>query len=157
MHARATYAADLPTGLDGDYDPHNPFAQIIRGELPASKVYDDADVLVITPLTMLTPGHVLVIPKRLGVRNLLGLTADEMRACLVAVQKAALAQRRALGSTGFRLHQTNGATSDQDVFHPHFHVIPSFGPSPAYRDTVDRNRREELDAMAAKLKAAWPE
>ena len=150
---------DPATGLQGPYDPRNPFARIIRGEMAGSDavtVYRDRHVLVIMPLTMMTPGHVLVIPRRLGVRNLLDLRPDELRACMVAAQKAARAQVKALGATGFKINQNNGITSDQHVYHPHFHVVPSFGPKQVYRRDADRNTRAELEAMASRLKAAWP-
>ena len=143
-------------GLTGAYDPQNPFARILRGELPVSKVHEDENVLVLMPLTMVRPGHVLVIPKRLGVRNLLDLTPAELTACMVAAQKAGRAQIAALDATGFQIRQNNGADAGQDVFHPHFHVVPFVGPDKALRAEADRNTRAELDTMAARLRAAWP-
>ncbi|MBN2973238.1 HIT family protein [Roseomonas aeriglobus] len=149
-------AQETARGLTGAYDPQNPFARILRGERPASKVHEDATVLVLMPLTMAKPGHVLVIPKRLGVRNLLDLTPAELAACMVAAQKAGRAQIAALGATGFQIRQNNGGDAGQEVFHPHLHVIPFVGPDKALRPDADRNTREELDAMAARLRAAWP-
>ncbi|MEH3160252.1 MAG: HIT family protein [Sphingomonas taxi] len=154
--ATPTAAQEPARGLTGAYDPQNPFARILRGERPASKVYEDKRVLVLMPLTMAKPGHVLVIPKRLGVRNLLDLTPAELAACMVAAQKAGRAQMAALGATGFQIRQNNGSDAGQEVFHPHFHVVPFVGPDKALRPDADRNTREELDAMAARLRAAWP-
>lgn len=144
------------TGLTGAYDPANPFARILRGERPASIVHEDADVVVLMPLTMVTPGHVLVIPRRTGARTLLDLTPRELTACMGAVQKAARAQVTALGATGFRVTQNNGADTGQEVFHPHFHVVPVTAPNHPRRPEADRNTRAELEAMAARLRAAWP-
>jgi histidine triad (HIT) family protein len=147
------------TGLRGRYDSGNPFARTIRGELPAKEfiVHEDSRVLVLVPLTMARPGHLLVIPKRLGARNLLDLTPAELRACMVTVQQAARAQIAALGATGFQVRQNNGLTGGQTVFHPHFHVIPAF----ASRDEPLRSEGEQDSpavraAMAARLRAAWP-
>jgi HIT domain len=53
------------------------------------------------------PGHVLVIPKRMGARNLLDLKPDELRDLLVTVQKVATAQRKGFCATGFKLIQNN--------------------------------------------------
>ena len=72
----------------------------------ASKIFEDEHVLVFMPLPeeeVVAPGHVLVVPKRLGARNMLDLKPDEMRDLLVAVQKAGIAQRKGLGATGFRV------------------------------------------------------
>jgi histidine triad (HIT) family protein len=154
--AAAQQPASSARGLIGTYDAKNPFARIIRGEAPASKVYEDATVLVLMPLTMAKPGHVLIIPKRLGARTLLDLTPAELTACLIAVQKAGRAQMAALGATGFQVRQNNGSDAAQAVFHPHFHVIPFVGPDKALRPDAEHNTRAELDAMAARLRAAWP-
>src|SRR5207244_12408443 len=94
------------TGLDGKYDPENGIAQLIRdksAESAASKIFEDEHVLVFMPLPqeeVAAPGHVLVVPKRMGARNLLDLKPEEMCAVLAAVQKAGIAQKNGLGATG---------------------------------------------------------
>lgn len=65
--------APLVCPLETPYDPGNPFARILRGELPASRVFEDDQVVVIMPLTWDNPGYALVIPKR-AVRNLDDMT-----------------------------------------------------------------------------------
>src|SRR5205809_6642592 len=82
-------ASELPpagtdTGLEGKYDPQNGIAQLIRdksAEAAASKIFEDEHVLVFMPLPeeeVVAPGHVLVVPKRMGARNLLDLKPDEI-------------------------------------------------------------------------------
>ena len=161
-------ASELPpsgtdTGLEGKYDPQNGIAQLIKdksAESAASKIYEDEHVLVFMPLPeeeVVAPGHVLVVPKRLGARNLLDLKPDEMRDLLVAVQKAAIAQKNGLGATGFRVQQNNGLSSSQTVYHSHFHVIPSFGGKAPGTPAPRRKLPEaEYNEVAAKLRAAWP-
>src|SRR3954467_7623715 len=151
------------SGLDGKYDAENGIAQLIRdksAEAAKSKIFEDDHVLVFMPLPeeeVVAPGHVLVVPKRLGARNLLDLKPDEMRDLLVAVQKAAIAQRNGLGATGFRVQQNNGLSSSQTVYHSHFHVIPSFGGKAPGTPAPRRKLPEaEYKETAAKLKAAWP-
>jgi histidine triad (HIT) family protein len=142
-------------GLLGAYDWNNPFARIIRGELPVAKVCEDRVVLVFVPRDWVSPGELLVIPKR-AVRNLLGLRAAELQRLMLVVQHAAEAQRRELRATGFQLVENNGATSSQTVFHVHFHVVPSFGRLPGTTDFRPNVPRPEQDGMAARLKSAWP-
>ena len=162
-------ASELPsagtdTGLEGKYDPQNGIAQVIRdkkgGAESAARIFEDEHVLVFMPLPeeeVVAPGHVLVVPKRMGARNVLDLKPDELRALLVAVQKAGIAQKNGLGATGFRVQQNNGLSSSQTVYHAHFHVIPSFGGkapgTPAPRRVL---APEEYQSIAAKLRAAWP-
>ena len=155
--------AGTDTGLEGKYDPENGIAQLIRdksAEAAKSKIFEDDHVLVFMPLPeeeVVAPGHVLVVPKRMGVRNLLDLKPDEMRDLLVAVQKAAIAQKKGLGATGFRVQQNNGLSSSQTVYHAHFHVIPSFGGKAPGTPAPRRKLPEaEYKEIAAKLKAAWP-
>ena len=161
-------ASELPprgtdTGLDGKYDPENGIAQLIRdksAESAASKIFEDEHVLVFMPLPeeeVVAPGHVLVVPKRLGARNILDLKPDELRELLVTVQKAGIAQRKALGATGFRVSQNNGLSASQTVYHAHFHVIPFFGDGPPGTPAPRRKLSpEEYKSIAAKLRAAWP-
>jgi histidine triad (HIT) family protein len=161
-------ASELPpagkdTGLEGKYDPENGIAQLIRdksAESAASKIFEDEHVLVFMPLPeeeVVAPGHVLVVPKRLGARNVLDLKPDELRDLLVAVQKAATAQKKGLGATGFRVSQNNGLSASQTVYHAHFHVIPFFGDGPPGTPAPRRKLSpEEYKSIAAKLRAAWP-
>ena len=157
-------ASELPpsgtdTGLEGKYDPQNGIAQVVRGEYKGVAIIfqDDHVMVFMPPDEVVAPGHVLVVPKRLGARNLLDLVPDEMRDLLVAVQKAAIAQKNGLGATGFRVQQNNGLSSSQTVYHAHFHVIPSFGGNAPGTPAPRRKLPEaEYNEIAAKLKAAWP-
>jgi len=161
-------ASELPppgtdTGLAGKYDPQNGIAQLIqdkKAESGVGKIFEDEHVLVFMPLPqeeVVAPGHVLVVPKRMGARNLLDLKPDEFRDLLVAVQKAATAQKNGLGATGFRVSQNNGISSGQSVYHVHFHVVPYFGDGPLGTPAPRRVLApEEYKSIAAKLRAAWP-
>jgi histidine triad (HIT) family protein len=151
------------TGLAGKYDPENGIAQLIHdktGESAVSKIFEDEHVLVFMPLPeeeVVAPGHVLVVPKRMGARNMLDLKPDELRDLMVAVQKAGIAQRKGLGATGFRVSQNNGLSANQTVYHAHFHVIPFFGDGPPGTPAPRKKLSpEEYASIAAKLKAAWP-
>lgn len=132
--------------LSGEYDRTNPFARILRGELSASRVYEDRHVLVIVPLEWNHPGHVLVIPRR-RVRNLLDMSPSDLTHVMTVVKRVALAQQRAFGATGFSLIQNN--SRDQTVCHAHFHVVPDTEGGP-----VAGASREQRDGVAAKLRAA---
>jgi histidine triad (HIT) family protein len=151
--------AGTDTGLEGKYDPQNGIAQLIQGKSPdVAKIFEDEHVLVFMPADeVVAPGHLLVVPKRMGARNLLDLKPDEMRDLLVAVRKAAIAQKNGLGATGFRVQQNNGLSSSQTVYHAHFHVIPSFGGKAPGTPAPRRKLPEaEYNEIAAKLRAAWP-
>ena len=56
------------------YDDGNVFARILRGELPAQKVYEDEHCIAIMDVMPQAEGHTLVIPKAKS-RNLLDIGA----------------------------------------------------------------------------------
>ena len=143
----APAAEALLCPLDRPYDSTNPFARIMRGELPASRVYEDRRVMVIMPLEWNHPGHALVIPKR-AVRSLDDMTPAELTHALVIVRRVAAAQRLALSATGYTVAVSNARS--QHICHVHFHVVPNTPLAP--QDPVSR---VELDRMAERLKVAF--
>ena len=107
------------------YDPGNIFGKIIRGEIPAHKVYEDADVLVMMDIFPQSKGHTLVIPKAPS-RNLFDADPNVLAKAIAHVQRVANAVRAALSPDGIRIAQFNEAPAGQSVFHLHFHVIPAY-------------------------------
>ena len=112
--------------LDGAYDADNVFAKIIRGDLPAAKVYEDAHVLAFMDVFPQSRGHTLVVSKKSHARNLLDVEDDVLSHVILDVQRVARAIRSALRPDGIVLTQFNGAAAGQTVFHLHFHLIPRY-------------------------------
>jgi len=110
--------------LDGDYDPDNIFARIVRGDLPSAKVYEDHDTLALMDVFPQTRGHTLVIHKRAHARNILDVEPEPLQAVILTVQRVTRAVRAALKPDGLMVSQFNGAASGQTIYHLHFHVIP---------------------------------
>ena len=88
------------------YDSNNVFAKILRGELPAQKVYEDADSLAFMDIMPRCEGHTLVIPKT-PARNLLDASPAQLAACMRTVQKVADAAMKAFGAAGITVQQFN--------------------------------------------------
>jgi histidine triad (HIT) family protein len=116
--------------LDGAYDGDNVFAKIIRGEMPAAKVYENAEVLAFMDVFPQARGHVLVISKKSKARNLLDVKPEDLSQMIVGVRTVARAMRAALEPDGVVLTQFNGAAAGQTVFHLHFHLIPRWSDAP---------------------------
>lgn len=162
--APSTPAANIPAvdplsvgdnkGLVGVYDNNNVFARIIRGELPASKVYEDEHVLAFMPLRMISRGHVLVISKTSKARNLLDIEPEELTRVMNVARRVAQAQMKALGVQGFQILQNNGAVGTQSVFHLHVHVIPRYPGVDLLPAAGPNDDRKTLDDIAAQLRAA---
>ena len=110
--------------LTGAYDPDNIFAKILRGEIPAVKVWEDDAVLAFMDVFPQSEGHVLVVSKTSSARNLLEIEPEALAALATAVQRTAKAVVKALDPEGFSILQFNGDAGGQTVFHLHFHVVP---------------------------------
>jgi histidine triad (HIT) family protein len=116
--------------LDGVYDENNIFARIIRGELPAAKVYEDAHVLAFMDVFPQSRGHTLVVSKAAKARNLLDVEPGVLAHVIQDVQRVAKALRAALNPDGIVMTQFSGAPAGQTVFHLHFHLIPRYTDAP---------------------------
>lgn len=135
------------------YDTSNVFAKILRGELPAHKVHEDALTLAFMDIMPRCQGHALVIPKAQA-RNVLDAPPEALAACLATVQRIARAQLKAFGADGITIQQFNEAAGGQVVFHLHFHVLPRWTGVKLGPHTATMAKPEVLAADAAKLKAA---
>jgi histidine triad (HIT) family protein len=135
------------------YDPANIFAKIIRGEIPAHKVYEDADVLVMMDIFPQSKGHTLVIPKAAS-RNLFDADPVALAKVIGHVQRVANAVQKALAPDGIRIAQFNEAPAGQSVFHLHFHVIPAYEGVELGRHGQGKADDVELAAQAKAIAAA---
>jgi histidine triad (HIT) family protein len=105
------------------YDPNNIFARILRGEIPAHRVYEDAHTLAFMDVMPQAEGHTLVIPKK-PAENLFDLEPDALAATILTTQRVARAVKKAFDAPGILLAQLNGSAAGQSVFHIHFHILP---------------------------------
>ncbi|MCW5697726.1 MAG: HIT family protein [Bauldia sp.] len=111
------------------YDPDNIFAKILRGELPAHKVYEDDATLAFMDIMPISRGHVLVLSKA-PARNILDIDAADLARVVAVVQRVARAAKEALGADGVTIQQFNEPAGGQTVFHLHFHVVPRWEGQP---------------------------
>jgi histidine triad (HIT) family protein len=134
------------------YDSENVFAKILRGELPAHKVYEDADTLAFMDIMPRCDGHTLVIPKA-PVRNVFDASKAQLAACMQTAQKVAVAAMKAFGANGITLLQANESAGGQVVFHLHFHVMPRWDGQPLGPAATKMESPELLAANAQRIKA----
>ena len=135
------------------YDDNNIFAKILRGEVPAVKVYEDEDTLAFMDVMPQSDGHTLVIPK-MPAETLFDLSPDMAAALIKTTQKVAAAVKTATDSEGIMLFQLNGAAAGQSVFHIHFHIVPRHTGLDLGLHARETVNSEELEPIAAKIRAA---
>ena len=135
------------------YDTNNPFARIVRGELPAFRVLDDEHVLAFMDIMPQADGHTLVVPKIAG-ENLLDTPPDALQAMILATQRIARAVDAVFSPAGIVVTQFNRPAAGQTVFHLHFHVSPVYQAGEWRVHGRDKADFAVLEAQAARLRAA---
>ena len=134
------------------YDEKNIFAKIIRGELPAEKIFENNKVLAFMDIMPRSPGHLLVIPKS-SARNILDIDDENLCEVIKVVKKLAIASKKAMNATGVTIQQFSEADGGQEVFHLHFHIIPRYTGKPMNRPGQMVKDMTVLSMQANKIKA----
>ncbi|HFI0230755.1 TPA: HIT family protein [Streptococcus suis] len=104
------------------------FCKIVAGEIPASKVYEDDQVLAFLDITQVTKGHTLVIPKT-HYRNVLDMDAEVAGQVFTVIPALARHLKEKLGASGLNIVNNNEEAAGQTVFHTHIHLLPRFDES----------------------------
>ena len=135
------------------YDPQNPFARILRGELPSIKLYEDEHTLCIMDIMPQTDGHSLVLTKE-PAETLLDLTPEGAAACIRTVQLMVHAAGKGMDAPGVLVAQYNGAAAGQTVGHVHFHILPRWPDRPLRQHAREMAPAEVLRQHAERIIAA---
>jgi histidine triad (HIT) family protein len=139
--------------MPAEYDDHNVFAKILRGELPSHKIYEDDETLAFMDIMPRGDGHFLVIPKKPS-RNILDADPDSVATIYKTVQKLAKVAVRAFDADGVTIQQFNEPAGGQIVFHTHVHVIPRFTGVSLRPHTGEMADNAVLAEHAEKLRVA---
>ena len=128
------------------------FCKIVAGQIPATRVYEDAQTLAFMDLGQVNPGHVLVATKG-HAANVFELDDAQASAVFCSAARVARAVRDAFEPHGMTLFQANGKAALQSVFHFHLHVLPRWqddGMSLAW--PAKNPPRDKLEEYAAKIR-----
>ena len=130
------------------------FCMIVRGEAPATMLYEDDDVMAFLDIRPITRGHALVIPK-VHAAELEDLDPDLGARIFRVGHGLALAVRRSdLGSDGANLVMNDGKSAFQTVAHVHLHVVPrQSGDKLRFASGLVLRRSKDPAATAAAIRA----
>jgi len=98
------------------------FCRIVAGEIPASKVYEDDQLIAFNDINPQAPTHVLVIPKR-HIVSLAEATPDDAELLGKLTASARTIADLCHLKDGFRVVMNSGVKAGQSVFHLHMHVL----------------------------------
>ena len=98
------------------------FRQIIDGDLPCDKVFENERIIAFKDIAPAAPVHLLIVPKK-EIKSISEVT-DEDGPLLAEIVKVAndLAKEFNIAE-GYRLLTNNGPLAGQSVFQLHFHLI----------------------------------
>ena len=134
------------------------FSKILKGEVPASFVYQDEKVSAFMDVQPINPGHVIVIPNQ-EVAFLTELDEETGTHLFRIGHRIAKALRASgLKCEGVNMFLADGEAAKQDVFHVHLHIFPRFkGDGFAWQfrqDYYNLPERSELERSAEAIKSA---
>ncbi len=123
------------------------FTKIIKGEIPASKVYEDDRTIAFLTIQPKQPGHTLVVPKK-QVEFLWDLDDETYDAVMATAKKVALRMREVLD-----VRYIGEIVMGTDVPHVHVHLVPFNIPDEFHAHPAEEPvSSEALDAVAEKLR-----
>ena len=129
------------------------FCKIVRGEIPAVRVYEDDHTLAFMDVFPASEGHTLVIAKA-HAPNLLEIAEPDLLAAMATTQRVTRAVNQALAPDGFRINQFNGAAAGQSVLHYHVHIVPIREGQRAGAHGRDKADPAALEVVAARIRQA---
>jgi histidine triad (HIT) family protein len=98
------------------------FCQIVSGEIPCKKVYEDDAVLAFLDIAPQAPFHAVVIPKE-HIASAAELTPQNSAAAARIFEAVAAIARQEGLDRGFRVVTNCGEQANQTVGHLHFHLL----------------------------------
>lgn len=128
------------------------FCKIVKGEIPAAKVYEDDKVISFLDIMPANKGHCLIVPKQ-HKETLLEIPDEDLKSIIITAKKVAKALSLSVGNGAFNLIMNNGKVAGQLVAHAHIHLIPRFkGDRLRLSWTHKKYEGEEIQEFQEKIK-----
>ena len=131
------------------------FCKIVKGELPAYKIYEDENTISFLDIFPIHPGHALVVPKKHSV-DIFDTDEETMKQMIAVAKKIAPAVMKGANADAINIGMNNREASGQEVPHAHMHVIPRYSADGLktwgknlYKN--DRHKKELCEAIKKEL------
>ncbi|MGB0361130.1 MAG: histidine triad nucleotide-binding protein [Endozoicomonas sp.] len=99
------------------------FCNIVAGDIPANRLYEDDDVLAFRDINPAAPTHFIVIPKKhIATMNDTTVEDQAVLGKMMLVAKSVAAEK-GIAEDGFRLVLNTNVKGGQSVYHIHLHVL----------------------------------
>ena len=97
------------------------FCEIIAGNIPSTKVYEDDTILAFKDIAPVAPVHIIVVPK-IHIESANDVTADNSK-YVAAIFEKIPEIAKSQGIDSYRIINNCGEDAGQTVKHLHFHII----------------------------------
>lgn len=99
------------------------FCEIVKGNIPSAKVYEDETVLAFKDINPMAPVHIIVIPKEHIAESAADITSDNSSTIAHIFEIIAKIAREQCLDNGFRVITNSGEDAAQTINHIHFHIL----------------------------------
>lgn len=127
------------------------FCSIVKGEIPATRIYEDDTVLAILDISQVTKGHTLVILKQ-HTENFMSCEPELMKHVMEVAQMLAKRIMERTHAEGMNVLSNIHEVAGQSVMHFHVHLIPRYSEQDACVIRFDKSDPQDLDAIGTLLK-----
>lgn len=97
------------------------FCEIIAGNIPSTKVYEDDMILAFKDIAPVAPVHIIVVPK-IHIESANDVTAENSK-YVAAIFEKIPEIAKSQGIDSYRIINNCGEDAGQTVQHLHFHII----------------------------------
>lgn len=105
------------------------FGKILRGEIPADRVWEDEHCIAFRDINPAAPTHVLVIPRK-HIESANAFVEDDKELLGHLMWAASqVAKQEGIADDGYRLVVNCNPAGGQTVYHLHIHVLGGRGMS----------------------------
>ena len=126
------------------------FCEIVKGNIPSRKVYEDDEILAILDIAQTTKGHTLVMPKK-HYTDIYEADPEILKKLIVKVQELGKMICKNLGAQGSNILVNTDEVAGQSVHHPHFHIIPRYSKDDSIKIEFTENSLD-LDEVLSQIK-----
>ena len=99
------------------------FCKIVSGEIPATVVFEDPELIVIRDINPQAPTHLLVLPKQhIATINDADSKDEQLLGRMILTGKK-MAKAEKFSENGYRLVFNVNSGGGQEVYHIHLHVL----------------------------------
>jgi histidine triad (HIT) family protein len=118
------------------------FCKIVKGEIPAYKIYEDERVYAFLDINPLSEGHILLLPREHYV-NILDTPVELYVYMNEVVKKIVDKIQEGYTPDGILINQNNGKRAGQEVDHMHIHIKPIYEDTKIFNEAKYRKKFSE--------------